>query len=113
MDRQRWRGGQLPVPSTITVTVANDAPELTAGGALAYTENQAAQILEGTVTVTDPDDTELEAATVQITGNYQNGNDVLACGACGGIAASFTAATGTLSLTGTASEAAYQAAFAA
>ena len=30
------------------------------------------------LTVTDADDANLESATVQITGNYQNGQDVLA-----------------------------------
>ena len=99
-----------PVTSAVTITAVNDAPVLTAGGTLGYTEDGPAAALVPGLTVTDVDDTNLESATVQITGNYQNGQDVLACGSCGGIAASFTAATGTLSLTGTASVAAYQAA---
>ena len=60
------------------------------------------------LTVTDADDTNLESATVQITANYQNGQDVLAFTNQAGITGVFTAATGTLTLTGTSSVANYQ-----
>ena len=60
------------------------------------------------LTVTDADDTNLESATVQITTNYQNGQDVLAFTNQAGITGVFTAATGTLTLTGTSSVANYQ-----
>ena len=60
--------------------------------------------------MSDVDSATLASATVQITGNYQTGQDVLACGSCGGISASFTAATGLLTLTGTETLANYQAA---
>ena len=78
----------------------NDAPVLTAGGTLAYTENDPATALDPTLTVADMDDATLAAATVQITANYQNGEDLLAFTDTPTITGSFTAATGLLTLTG-------------
>ena len=98
------------VTRTITVTAANDAPVLAGveGSSLPYTENAAATAITSTLTVTDADSANLTGATVQITGNYQNGQDVLALPAQPNITGNFTAATGTLTLTGTATVAAYQ-----
>ena len=93
---------------TLTVTAVNDAPVLTAGGTLAYTENQAATAIDATVTVTDVDSTNLVGATVQITGNYGNGQDVLSYVTALGISGTFNATTGTLTLTGTTTVANYQ-----
>ena len=94
---------------TITVTGLNDAPVVTAGaGAAAFTEDGPAVAVAPALTVTDADDTNLESATVQITANYQNGQDVLAFTNQAGITGAFNAATGTLTLTGTSSVANYQ-----
>ena len=94
---------------TITVTGLNDAPVVTAGaGAAAFTEDGPAVAVAPALTVTDADDTNLESATVQITVNYQNGQDVLAFTTQAGISGAFTAATGTLTLTGTSTVANYQ-----
>ena len=94
---------------TITVTGLNDAPVVTAGaGAAAFTEDGPAVAVAPALTVTDADDTNLESATVQITANYQNGQDVLAFTNQAGISGVFNAATGTLTLTGTSSVANYQ-----
>ena len=95
---------------TITITPVNDPPAITAGGTLSYTEGQAAQPIDTTITVTDADDTNLESATVQIAVNYVNGQDVLAMPVTAGITSSFNALTGTLTLTGSATVAAYQSA---
>ena len=62
---------------TINVTPVNDAPVVTAGHTLNYTENQAATAFDPAITVTDVDSANLASATVQITGNYVNGQDVL------------------------------------
>ncbi len=98
-----------PVTSTIEVTSINDPPVLTAGATLAYTENQAATAIDTTITVADADDTNLVSASAQITGNYVNGQDILACGApCAGLSPTFVPGTGTLTLTGSATLAAYQ-----
>ena len=94
--------------SSITVTPVNDAPVVVAGNTLAYTENQAASALSPGLTVADVDSANLTAATVQITGNYVNGQDVLSFVNAGGITGSFAAATGTMTLTGSAPVATWQ-----
>ena len=93
---------------TINVTPVNDAPVTTAGGTLNYTENQAATAIDAGVTVGDVDSANLTSATVQITGNYANGQDILGFVNQNGITGSFNAATGTLTLTGSSSVANYQ-----
>ncbi len=97
---------------TINVTAVNDPSVLAAleGAPLAYTENSPAATVTGTITVGDVDDTNIESATIQITGNYQNGQDVLAFTDIGPITGSWNAVTGTMTLSGTDSQANYQAA---
>ncbi|HLL90813.1 MAG TPA: putative Ig domain-containing protein, partial [Tepidisphaeraceae bacterium] len=94
----------------ITVTAVNDAPVLAAidGAALSYTENAAATAITATLTISDVDNANLTGATVQITNNYQNGQDVLAFTNANGITGSWNATTGTLTLSGTATVAQYQ-----
>ena len=41
-----------------------------------YTEGDGAKVIDGLITITDPDSTNMASATIQITGNYQNGEDV-------------------------------------
>ncbi|ODM73348.1 cadherin domain-containing protein [Bradyrhizobium elkanii] len=101
-----------PVTDTINVTPVNDPPVVTAGHTLNYTENQAATAFDPAIIVSDVDNATLTGATVQITGNYANGQDVLAFTSQNGITGSFNAGTGMLTLTGTASVADYQAALA-
>ncbi|HLL88929.1 MAG TPA: DNRLRE domain-containing protein, partial [Tepidisphaeraceae bacterium] len=95
----------------VAVTGVNDAPVVTTTGSpLPYAENAAATAVDPGVTVADADGADLTGATVRITGNHQNGQDVLAFASQLGIAGSWDAATGTLTLTGTAAVASYQAA---
>ena len=94
--------------TTITVTATNDAPVLTLSGTLNYTENDPATNAATSATITDADDTNIESATIQITTNYQNGQDVLSYVTALGITGVFTPATGTLALTGSATLANYQ-----
>jgi VCBS repeat-containing protein len=104
-------GGATSSPAqtfTITVSPINDAPVVTAGGTLNYTENQPATAIDGTITVTDVDSANLVGATVQITGNYVNGQDVLSFVNTPNITGNFVAATGTLTLAGTDTLANYQ-----
>jgi hypothetical protein len=101
-----------PVTDTINVTPVNDAPVVTAGHTLNYTENQAATAFDPAITVSDVDSANLASATVQITGNYVSGQDVLGFTDQNGISGSFNAGTGTLSLTGSSSVANYQTALA-
>ena len=98
---------------TFTIGVILDSPPVvTAGHTLAYTENQVATAIDPALTVGDPDSANLAHATVQIIGNYVNGEDVLGFTNQNGITGSFDAATGTLTLTGSASVANYQTALA-
>ncbi|MCA6125559.1 cadherin domain-containing protein [Bradyrhizobium sp. WSM 1704] len=101
-----------PVTGTINVTPVNDPPSVTAGHTLSYTENQAATAIDPAITVSDLDSANLIGATVQITGNYANGQDILAFLNTANITGSFNAATGILTLTGTDTVANYQAALA-
>ncbi|MCC8980975.1 cadherin domain-containing protein [Bradyrhizobium acaciae] len=101
-----------PVTDTINVTPVNDPPVVTAGHTLNYTENQAATAFDPAITVTDVDNTTLAGATVQITGNYANGQDILGFTNTANITGTFDAATGKLTLTGTDTVANYQAALA-
>jgi hypothetical protein len=96
--------------TNVTVVAVNDAPVVTAGGTLNYTENDAATSIDTGVTVTDVDDTNIESATVQITANYVDGQDVLSFVNTPNIIGSFNSATGTLTLTGSDTLANYQAA---
>ncbi len=96
---------------TVSIASVNDAPIVTpTGSALAYTENDGAVIVDAGVLLTDADGTTIASATITISGNYVNGEDVLAFTDQLGITGSWLAATGVLTLTGTTSIANYQAA---
>src|SRR6185295_13576817 len=99
-----------PVTSTINVTAVNDAPVVTAGGTLNYTENDPATAIDTTITVTDADNANLTGATAQITANYNNTQDFLSFTNTATITGSWNVATGTLTLSGTDTVANYQAA---
>ncbi|WP_189688244.1 cadherin domain-containing protein, partial [Pseudorhodoferax aquiterrae] len=97
--------------TTVSITAVNDAPVVTTtGSTLSYTENAAATVVDPGVAVSDADNTHLGGATVTISGNYVNGQDVLAFVNANGITGSWNAATGVLTLTGSATVANYQAA---
>lgn len=66
--------------------------------------------LTASLVASDQDDSNLAGATVKITGNYQNGEDVLSFVNTANITASWDAATGTLMLTGSDTVANYTAA---
>jgi VCBS repeat-containing protein len=89
---------------TITITGTNDAPVLDAhSGSLSYTENQPATAIDTAITISDVDSANLVGATVQITSNFVSGQDVLGFANQNGIAGSYNAVTGVLTLTGQAS----------
>jgi hypothetical protein len=96
---------------TVTVTPVNDAPVVTATAeSLVYVEHQAATAVDPGLTTNDVDSANLVGATVAITGSFASGQDVLLFTNQGGIAGSYNAGTGVMTLTGTATVAAYQAA---
>ena len=80
--------------------------------ALLYSEGEGTRVIDNAITISDVDDTDMEGATVQITGNYQNGEDELAFANQPGITGAWDAVTGILTLTGTASIADYEVALA-
>ena len=103
--------GDVSAAQTIGLTAVNDAPTLTPSGTpLAYTENDPATAVDGGIALADPDATPLNGATIQITGHYVNGQDVLGFTNQSGIIASWDASNGILTLSGNASSADYQAA---
>lgn len=94
----------------ITVTSINDAPVVnTSAQARLYTENAAGVVANDTLTLSDVDSANLTAATVQITSGLTSG-DVLSFNNANGISGAYNASTGTLSLSGNATLAQYQAA---
>ncbi len=103
-------GTSAPVTQTIRVSAVNDAPVVTAGGVLAYTENQSATAIDGALTVVDVDHAMLVRAWVAISSNYANGQDSLGFTTQNGISGLWDAATGVLTLSGSSSVANYQAA---
>ncbi|MBF0213173.1 MAG: DUF4347 domain-containing protein, partial [Magnetococcales bacterium] len=103
-------GGSTAVTTSTTVSGVNDAPTLSGGATLDYTENDAATAIDTTITLADVDDTQLEGATIAISANFQSGADALVFTNTANITGSWNAATGTLTLSGTDSVANYQAA---
>ncbi len=107
------------VPGTLTgmdtrdveVTAVNDAPTMNAtAAALDYTEGDGQVAVDAGVTLADVDDDNMTGAEVRITTNYDNGEDRLAFVDQGGITGDFNITEGKLTLTGGATNAAYQAA---
>ncbi len=94
---------------SIIVTGVNDAPRLTASaGAATFTEPNPPVVGDPGLTLVDVDDATLTGATVQITAG-SSADDVLAFTPQPGITGSYSAATRTLTLTGSATPTAYQA----
>ena len=94
-----------------TVNAVNDAPVLAPStGAISYSKNAPATAIKADLALSDVDSASLTGATVSITGNFTAGQDVLGFVDQNGITGSYNAATGVLSLSGTATVADYQAA---
>ncbi|MEZ5658193.1 MAG: LamG-like jellyroll fold domain-containing protein [Burkholderiaceae bacterium] len=104
--------GQISATANATIDVGgvDDAPGLAniEPAPLAYTENDPPTQITSSLTVSDPDSTDLVSASVSITSNYAIGEDVLAFTDTGGITGSWNPATGTLTLSGVASQLSYQ-----
>ena len=95
----------------VNVSSLNTAPVVTAGGSAAFTEGDPAVVIDGAVSVSDVDDTELVGATVWIdAADYTSGDDVLSFTSVGSISGSFFPASGQLVLNGTDTVANYEAA---
>ena len=107
-------GGAMSDSDSVSITVTNvpNSPPVvtTTGGAVAYTENDAATVIDSGLTVTDSDNSNLVGATVAVTGNYVQGQDVLSFTNMLGITGSFDAPSGVLTLSGVTTKVNYQAA---
>ena len=96
----------------VTVSTTNVAPNLSGidSAPLSYVQGTAAVAVAPAATASDPDSINLASATIQITGNYQAGLDILSAVTTDtGITKSFNGTSGTLTLSGIASLASYQA----
>lgn len=110
------RGAVRPVDGNADGTIGCDlgAYELTAAsvksstGALDYAENAAPTPVDPGLTIADTGFANLDGATVQIAAGYAPGQDLLGFTPQNGITSTFSPATGTLALTGTATVAQYQ-----
>ena len=101
------------VTRTVTVTPVNDVPVLAAveAGALAYTENDVATVVSATITVSDLDlttDASLDTATVTIITGLTDGDVLAYSGSDVSIVSAYVAGSGTLSLSGSVSQAVWQ-----
>jgi hypothetical protein len=97
--------------TTLTIDPVNTAPTLGGGGnTVAYTEDDPATVVNGGLTVTDPDDTQLDGATVRFTAGFTPTEDRLQVVDAGAITGSYDVATGVLTLSGKDTVANYQAA---
>ncbi len=87
---------------TLTVAAVNDAPVVTPSGAApAFTEGGGAVTVDGSIGVSDVDDTALDKATVEITNLLDGTDESLAATASGGIVAgdiTYNSATGVLTI---------------
>lgn len=94
--------------TSFTIVIQNDPPVIAAATTSAnYVENGASLSIVPSLTVADPDDTELESATISI-GSFVATEDVFSITTPAGIISSMDAITGTITLTGTASLSDYQ-----
>jgi VCBS repeat-containing protein len=94
----------------IAVTAAGNPPIVTtSAGSTAYTEGAAATAVDAGLTTSDPDSANLASARVRISSGFESG-DQLALTRQNGITGSYNAATGVLTLRGSATKANYQAA---
>ncbi|MCB2076453.1 MAG: DUF642 domain-containing protein, partial [Novosphingobium sp.] len=104
---EQWNGG---AGNDIFPGNPTNAPVILAGGTLAYTENDPATAIDSAIYVFDADDTHIEGAKVEITGNFVQGEDVLDFADTANITGNYNPTTGILSLTGSDTLANYQAA---
>ena len=94
---------------SIAVTAVNDVPTLgDAGGTLSFTENGVAAVIDGTLSVADVDDANLELATITISAGYVSSEDVLGFSTQNGISGSWNSGAGVMTLSGSSSKADYE-----
>lgn len=101
--------GRASSGTSFTIVIQNIPPVLSGiTNPITYTENDAPKPIAETLTITDADDTHIDEARITVTG-FIPGEDVFQFSAASGITGSFNSATAVLTLTGSATVAAYQA----
>ncbi|BDT69843.1 hypothetical protein os1_40350 [Comamonadaceae bacterium OS-1] len=104
-------GGVAIASFTLSVAALNQAPVvLTSGGGASYAWGSAAVAIDSGLLVSDLDNASLSGASVAISAHYAVGQDTLGFIDQNGISGSWNAATGVLTLVGSATVADYQAA---
>ncbi len=99
-----------PAQISLNVVPLGEPPSVTTSpGCTAYAESERGVAVDRELTVFDPDDKELDRATVRIAENFQSGDDLLFTDQ-NGIISSYDPDAGVLTLTGTAPVEAYLAA---
>ncbi|HKP89932.1 MAG TPA: tandem-95 repeat protein [Thermoleophilaceae bacterium] len=94
---------------TIDLVNANTAPTVTtSSGSLSYSEGDGAKVVDGALTVTDPDSTQIQSATVRLATGFETGDVLDFADQLGITKQSYDTGTGVLTLTGTASVSDYQ-----
>jgi trimeric autotransporter adhesin len=95
----------------VDVTPVNDAPALdTTDTALSYESGDGAVAIDPDITVVDPDSANLVGATITVSSNFTSAEDTIAFTDQNGITGEYDATMDTITLSGTASVADYQAA---
>jgi hypothetical protein len=106
-----WTAGSSLVGTPLTVGATPSAPVATvSASSRTYMEGTGPLTLDPGLTVSDADSVVLAGATVSIATGFRSGEDLLALPGIPGIAATYNASTGVLTMSGNASVAAYQAA---
>ena len=97
--------------ATVTISSVNDSPAISGGGgSVIYTENDSAIVIDNAITIADLDDANLESAQVRVATNGSDTEDVLGFTNQNGISGAWSPASGTLTLSGSATLADYEAA---
>ena len=101
---------QLPVVATTAVTDSDPVvtPEVTGGASVSYVAGASPVALDAGLALADAAAASLSAATVSISAGFVLGDELSVGSPQAGIASQYNAATGVLSLSGSASLAAYQ-----
>ncbi|WP_171017244.1 PA14 domain-containing protein [Maribacter sp. ACAM166] len=108
-DNDASTGGDVDYRDAIDDSL-NEPPTITATGDQSYCPGTTVPIVES-VTITDPDDTNIAAVYIQISTNYDNtGDELVLTGSHSEITASWDVSEGKLSLVGPASLASFEAA---
>lgn len=98
----------------LSISASNDPPEISSieTTVLGYTDGDGKVTVSNALVLSDPDNTTLTSAVVQITAGFKNTEDLLAVTSIGSITSSWNSTTGTLTLssTGPESVATYQSA---